>query len=168
MRFRTFAMAARSAFARRSAEEAAIGFGAVTSRFKGLGGQIVHGWGKSAMIFGTAQAFMSEPGAMVSSMIGGTMEILGPGYVSGMLLTGNPIAAIGAAFVFDPYIGGQIRRGIQSFSRFEQINNWNRNQLSAGMLQAAYTMRQAAARDMAGSLMNARQWLGKEAAFYHG
>ena len=33
--------------------------------------------------------------------------------------------------------------------------------------QQAYTMRSAAAREMSGSLMNARQWLGQEGAFLH-
>lgn len=33
--------------------------------------------------------------------------------------------------------------------------------------QQAYTMRQMAVQEMAGSLMNARQYLGNEAAFYH-
>jgi hypothetical protein len=64
-------------------------------------------------------------------------------------------------------IGDKIGQGLQFLHDFDR----NQRRLKTGGnyedTEAAYTMRQAACNELSGSLLNARQWLGREGAMMH-
>lgn len=82
--------------------------------------------------------------------------------IGGLTGTG-PIGAMATL----PAIEKSFNEGLSAFHDFAQnysgikMGGWYSN------TQAAYTMRQAAVKEMSGSLMNARQFLGKEGMLMH-
>jgi hypothetical protein len=102
---------------------------------------------------GAAGGFGGSAGSLVGSAIG--MMALGPaGAIAGGLIgdpIGRHIAESGVRAVVD---------GTRSLTRL----NFGDSYVDT---QAALTMRQRGAQELAGSLLNARQWLGKEGALLH-
>lgn len=144
--------------------------------WKGFGGSLKHtgksAWGmsfKGAMIFNAPIAALSmgmaPRGAALSSGAGALST--GIGSLIGGLAFGTPGAIVGG-LVADSAIGESISRGVQAVhdigrktARLDMGGDWQDN-------ETAFTMRQAALREMSGSLQNARQWLGREANLMHG
>lgn len=88
------------------------------------------------------------------------------GATAGALMFGAP-----GAFAGTLLFGGRIGDAIAGTFRDSQSYLQRKNTLNFGGRRydfaAAYTMRQAAAQEMGGSLLNARQRLGQEAAMFH-
>ena len=82
-----------------------------------------------------------------------------------MMLGGIPGMVVGMAL--DPIIKNAVGKPIQALHDLGR----NAHRLHTGGdykdTQVAYTMRQAAAQEMSSSLLNARSYLGREAAFLH-
>lgn len=103
----------------------------------------------------------------LSALVGGLGKAAGFGIgdVLGTIAGGPVIGMLSG--LLGTEAGGLIGTGFQMFSEF----NRNMRHLNTGGdyqdTEVAYTMRQRAAQEMAGSVMNARQYLGKEALLMH-
>jgi hypothetical protein len=88
------------------------------------------------------------------------------GTAAGALIGGLPGAIVGG-MLGNQMPGGEITSGIQWFH--DLARDHRRINLGQGYqdTQVAYTMRQAAVRELSGSLMNARQYLGQEGVLSH-
>lgn len=87
------------------------------------------------------------------------------GAAAGAMLFGAP-----GAFIGNVFFGSRIGEAITSTINNAQAYNQRARTLEMGTFHdtnAARTMRQVAAREMSGSLLNARQFLGQEAAAFH-
>lgn len=86
-------------------------------------------------------------------------------FIGGAL--GGPLGALAGTFILDPLIQSGVGKAVSAFSDFGR----NQRRLETGGSFADstmnWTMRQRAASEMGSSLMNARQILGREAAFFH-
>jgi len=105
--------------------------------------------------------------AVTSGGIGwGITATLG-GAIAGAFGIPPSIGAVAAGMVFGNSIDEGIKTSVQAAVDFG--SNMRRSSFGGDYrdTQVAVTMRQAAAREMSGSLMNARQWLGSEASFLH-
>ena len=118
-----------------------------------------------AMPMALFTAGMAPRGHKLSAFAGSSLGMVGSAI--GGAVAGVPGSIVGG-MLFDHISESTIGRGVQNFSEL------NRNITALNMgggfrdTQPAFTMRQAAVREMSGSLMNARQVLGKEAAYMHG
>lgn len=117
--------------------------GAVTGGVKGMAGSI---GGAVGSLVGTV--ILPGAGSIIGSIAGGVV-----GYMAGAAALSSPAYALGR-------FGSQVARTGISKSRIQFGGNFRDS-------QEAYTMRQLAVQEMAGSLLNARQYLANEAAFFH-
>lgn len=99
-------------------------------------------WGATAVI-----------GGVVGTMLGGPI--------------GGYVGSVAASLLFGETIDKAVAGTIQPLVDFGSRQRRMRFGGDYRDTQTAMTMRQAAAREMSGSLMNARQWLGQEGAFMH-
>ena len=144
--------------------------GAVFGRpVKGLGIGITHF--KAATAFAGLQGLVggafAERGHKFSGAAGGLIRGIayGVGDLIGTTLAG-PVGGIALGMAFDAATA-PVTDVIQSFVDF---NKHVRHVNMGGNYEdtrTAYTMRQRAAQEMGSSVMNARAWLGKEAALLH-
>lgn len=106
----------------------------------------------------------AERGHKMSTFASSAVPFLGTGLAT-MAFGGLP--GMAAGIVLDPLIKNTVGKGMQAVADFGR----NSPRLSTGGnyrdTQAALTMRQAAASEMSRSLLNARAYLGKEAAYLH-
>ncbi len=116
---------------------------------------------------GMLDAATSARGHKLSGFVGGvgkSLTFLAADVVGTFL--GGPI--LGQAFGWTAeHFAGKAQEGLQTFIDF----NKNMRHINMGGnyedTRVAYTMRQRAAQEMGSSVMNARQYLGKEAALMH-
>ena len=139
---------------------------------------IAHAWGFKGgapfIILGGAYAAMHAPaGHAISQGIGtgvgfGITSLIA-GTTAGILTGGNPIAVAAASVIAQALGGEKVDKAIAGVIQpIVDFGSEMRRQRFGGDYrdtQMAVTMRQAAAREMSRSLMNARQWLGQESAF---
>jgi len=120
-----------------------------------------------AVIQGIFGGFTASRGHKVSGSLGGFAK--GIGFATGDLIgtaLGGPMLgyAVGAA---GERVGAGFEEGVQMLHDFaykvKHINMGGNYEDT----QIAYSMRQRAAQELGSSVLNARQWLGKEAAFMH-
>lgn len=127
-------------------------------------GKIGLGLGVSAAVLQTAFA---PRGHKLSGMVGGISAMAGFG-IADMLgtLVGGPVLGFVAG-----YAGGELGNKMgEAFQSFTEINRRVRHIDMGGNYQdteLAYTMRQRAAQELGSSILNARQYLGKEALLMH-
>jgi hypothetical protein len=88
------------------------------------------------------------------------------GTVLGGLL-GGPMGAFAGTLLLDPLIASGVGKGINRFARMGP--NTHRLEMGGDFKdnEVFYTMRQRGAAEMGQSLLNARQYLGKEARLMH-
>lgn len=126
---------------------------------------------KGALPFIPLQAFgeaaFAPKGHKMSGLIGGAAK--GVGFAVGDFLgswLAGPVGGLALGLVGD-HLGGYVEQGVQ------MLHDFNRNVKHINMggnykdTEVAYTMRQRAAQEMGSSIMNARQWLGKESIYMH-
>lgn len=108
--------------------------------------------------------FSAPTGHAVSSAAGGLTPYMGS--IAGGLLAGW-LGAIMGQLLFDDPLREIVTENVQKLIQFR--GELARLEMGQGYqdTEQAYTMRQRAAREMSGSLLNARQYLGKEAALLH-
>ena len=127
-------------------------------------GQGMVGWGLG-LAAGAFAAAMAPKGRKVSTFAGSTMGWMLGTFVGG--LVGGPIGATVGMFVgaesFETLISGPIQYW-HDFARHVRHVGMGGDYIDT---MPAYTMRQRAALEMSRSLANARQYLGREAAFLH-
>lgn len=123
------------------------------------------------LAFGTYAAIKAPTGHKISAFAGGGVgfgvaAVIG-GAVGSMFGIPPPIAATISGVLFQDVIDRNITNVVQAAVDFGS----KQRRINMGGdyrdTQIAMTMRQVAAREMGGSLMNARQWLGQEASFLH-
>lgn len=160
-----------SSFAEEELLRKGKGFGgAVFGRpIKGISVGITHF--KGAAMFAIPQGvFMSAfapKGHKASTLVGGTARgiFYGLGDLIGTSVAG-PVAGLALGMATEG-IGGVVGDAVQMFHDF----NHNITHVNMGGnyedTRTAYTMRQRAAQELGSSVMNARQYLGKEAALMH-
>lgn len=139
---------------------------------RALGGSLRAGYGASfggQMLWAVPQAgfalAMAPRGQKVSAAVGSLAT--GIGSFAGGMLFGLPGALLGGA-VFDEMAASKVGAAVQRMAG--ATSSALRVNMGQGGFQdneVAYTMRQAAAREMAGSLLNARHYLGNEATLFH-
>ena len=159
-------------------EETRKFFGTVKPGFGGflqgakMGGELgIKGNMPFFLVFGAIGAVTAPRGHKISALTGG-----GIGFGVAAALGG----AIGGAFGIPPNISAMVAGlivgdGIDKFitNSVQSAVDFGSNMRKARFggdyrdTQTAYTMRQAASREMSSSLLNARQWLGQEGAFMH-
>lgn len=123
-----------------------------------------------AVFIGGNLGFRRARNRNVVAVIGGSI-----GTALGFVFGGHPIignivgSTIGgkAGEIFDPGLNAQANLELQ-ISRTANVARRVNFGGDFEDTQQAYTMRQQAVQEMSGSLMNARQYLGNEAAFFHG
>lgn len=164
----------RGMFAGMAERELAIkgtGFsGAMFGRpMKGLSVGLSHLKGQAyfAIAAGAVEAYTAKRGHKLSGAVGGVARTLAfaAGDVIGTMI-GGPIAGIALGSLFEKG-GGAVGSTMQFFSEFHNMVhkiNMGGNYEDTRM---AFTMRQRAAQEMGGSVMNARSWLGKEGSLMH-
>jgi hypothetical protein len=144
--------------------------GAIFGRpVKGLSVGLEHFKGgiKFAPLQGIFGAVTAGKGHKFSGAMGGTIRgiAFASGDLIGTLLAG-PIGGFALGSAFDA-VAAPVTDAIQSFVDF----NKNVRHINMGGnyedTRTAYTMRQRAAQEMGSSVMNARSYLGKEAALMH-
>jgi len=121
--------------------------------------------------FGAYAAVKAPRGHKIAAATGGGIgfgisSVIG-GAVGGFLGIPPQAAAIVAGLAFGNAIDSTIGRGVQYAVDFGSNMRKARYGGDYRDSQVALTMRQAAAREMSGSLLNARQFLGQEASFLH-
>jgi len=99
--------------------------------------------------------------AFASSIVPWTL-----GAMVGGAVAGSPGAMVGG-FLANTFLEKPIGDAVQAFAGFHERVSRVRMGGDYTDTARAYTMRQVAAREMAGSLMNARQWLGQESIMFH-
>lgn len=116
---------------------------------------------------GLAGGFTAARGHRMSGTIGGVARTLSYalGDIAGSIVGGPALGlAVGAV---TEHIGGLVGEGVQ------MLHDFNRDLKHVNMggnyddTQLAYTMRQRAAQELGSSVMNARQYLGREALLMH-
>jgi len=126
------------------------------------------------VLIGGALAMASAPRgqAISKGVAAGTgfgISSMAGAFIGGALTGGNPIGAAVGALAFQLLGGEQIDRAIAGVIQpmVDFGTNMRRHRFGGDYrdTQVALSMRQAAAREMSRSLMNARQWLGAEASF---
>lgn len=117
---------------------------------------------------GIAGAVTAPKHHKMSAFVAGATDTLAFGAIDiAATALGGPILGFALGSVLGPKIGHVIGHGVQMF------NDANRNIRHLNMggdykdTEIAYTMRQRAAQEMAGSIMNARRYLGQEALLMH-
>ena len=124
----------------------------------------------TAVFIGGTLGFRRARNRNVVAVIGGSI-----GTALGFALGGHPIignivgSTIGGKIgeIWDPGLNAQANLELQ-ISRTANVARRVNFGGDFEDTQQAYTMRQQAVQEMSGSLMNARQYLGNEAAFFHG
>lgn len=121
--------------------------------------------------FGSYAAATAPRGQKVSKVAGsgvgfGVTAVIA-GAIGGAFGIPPTISAMVAGFLLGDKLDNAISSGVQSFVDFGSKQRKMNMGGDYRDTQVAYTMRQVAAREMGTSLMNARQWLGGEAAFLH-
>lgn len=126
---------------------------------------------KGSLMFGIPMAAISsataDRGHKLSSGLGSMTPMLGS--LVGGVMGGTPGAILGG-LLFDTKIQDMVTEGVQMIREVpEQMERLEMGSDNAQFVNTneAHTMRQVAARQMSGSLLNARQYLGKEAALLH-
>ena len=144
--------------------------GAIFGRpVKGLSVGITHF--KAASQFAALQGIVggafAEKGHKFSGAVGGTIRGLayGVGDLIGTTLAG-PVGGLALGMAFDAATA-PVTDVIQSFVDFNKHVKHINMGGNYEDTRTAYTMRQRAAQEMGSSVMNARAWLGKEAALLH-
>ncbi len=120
-----------------------------------------------ALPFAAFSAASAERGHKAAAGIGAMTPWLGTAI--GGFLAGAPGAILGGILI-DGKLQEMVTDGVQlMIDTGQQLKAVEMGKDNAQLVQtqAAYTMRQRAARDLSGSLLNARQYLGKEAALLH-
>lgn len=144
--------------------------GAVFGRpVKGLGVGLSHlkGIGWFAAGAGIVEGSLARRGHKASGVVGGVARTLafGVGDVVGTTIAG-PVGGFILGSITEG-VGGKIGDAVQFFNDIDR----NIRHINMGGnyedTRAAYTMRQRAAQELGSSVMNARQWLGKEGALMH-
>jgi hypothetical protein len=120
---------------------------------------VARGAGAAAGVLGGYAGYSA--GAALGAAVGSVIAP-GIGTAVGGFLGGIAGGAVGDLAVRDP-----VEHGVQTFANF--AGRMARLEMGGNYLdtQAALTMRQVAVREMSGSLLNARQWLGKESLLMH-
>lgn len=129
-------------------------------------------------ITGTGQAAGGFGGLLAGAAAGGAIGSILPGagtLIGGIVGTGIAIAGAIAGQIAGENIGLGLTKGIGrqvgmgARSIIRTARAIDRVQFGGNFVdsRAAYTMRQRAVQDMAGSMLNARQFLGNEAIFLH-
>lgn len=149
--------------------------GALFSRpMKGLSQSVSHAKASfgtfgmaTALGIGALETYSAPRGHKMSAFGGGIARTVafGAGDVVGTFL-GGPVAGWILGSLTEP-LGAKAGEAIQMFNDFGtsvKHVNMGGNYLDT---QVAFTMRQRAAQEMGSSVMNARQYLGKEAALMH-
>lgn len=103
-------------------------------------------------------------GQKIGSAVGMGASALGT-LVGGML--GGPLGAMAATFFLDPVVQAGVAKGINRFAKFGHDMGALEMGGSVSDTPGLYTMRQRAAYEMGRGLLNARQYLGKEALLMH-
>lgn len=114
-----------------------------------------------------AGAAFAPKGHKMSGAVGGVARAaaFALGDVVGTTI-GGPVLGFVVGSLTEP-LGGYVGDALQMFSDYnKQIKHINMGG-NYEDTRVAYTMRQRAAQEMGTSVMNARQWLGKEAALMH-
>jgi hypothetical protein len=121
--------------------------------------------------FGAYAVATAPRGHKLSALAGGGVGFGATAVVGGAIAGafGIPptIGALAAGFIFGNSVDEGISNTVQSAVDFGSNMRKARFGGDYRDTQTAVTMRQAAAREMSRSLMNARQWLGQEGAFMH-
>ena len=120
-------------------------------------------------MFAAGNIAMAHDGDKVSAGATSAIQsILVPGVAAATLASGNFLIGVGVGgLLLDPLLTKTVDRGLRWFRDIHQARRMQ-PQISAELLTSAWTMRQRMARDMASSVFNARQWLGREASFLNG
>lgn len=164
-------MTGMNALAKREQRLAGKGFsGAMFGRpMKGLGVGLSHlkGLGYFAGAASILGAATAERGHKESAAVSGIARTLAfaVGDVVGTTL-GGPLAGLALGSITEK-AGAAVENTVQFFHDFNahiKHVNMGGNYTDS---RVAYTMRQRAAQEMGSSVMNARTWLGKEAALMH-
>lgn len=122
----------------------------------------------SAMaVGGGAAVALSQPGDRVAALGENFLSMFGPASLTVGAMTGSVPMMLAVGMLVDTEVGRAAGRGIRAFRRVGEARRFHHD-VSPDLLQTAWTMRQQMARDMASSVFNARQWLGREASFLHG
>lgn len=116
---------------------------------------------------GVATSAFAPSGHKASGLVGGTARGLfyGLGDLIGTA-AGGPLVGLAVGLVTEK-AGGIVQ---EAFQMFHDLNYRIRHVNMGGDYkdtETAYTMRQRASQELGSSVMNARQWLGKEAALMH-
>ena len=148
------------------------GIGAASrSLFAATGGGIANGWkaawggwGYMTLPMAMLATGQAPTGHKVSTFASQAMPWMG--FAVGQALSGNVGGMIGGV-VGDMAIKSAVGKGLQAFMEFGHRSA----QLETGGdyqdTEVAFTMRQRAAQEMSRSLLNARQYLGREAVLLH-
>jgi hypothetical protein len=137
----------------------------------GLGRSVKAGWEmsfKGAMIFNLPMAGFAAGSAERGHKVSAGVEALstGVGSMIGGMLGGMPGAIVGG-LLGDMVISSKIGKGVQFVHDLDRVHHRLNMGGNYGDTQDSWTMRQQASREMAGSLQNARQWLGREGVMFH-
>lgn len=141
------------------------------ARGSSFGAGLKHGWGAAVggytlmqlpmAMHETAQA---ERGRKMSTFASSALPFVGTGLATAAF---GGIYGMAAGMILDPVIKKTLGAGMQAVADFgrnsPRINTGGNYQDT----QAAFTMRQLAASEMSRSLLNARSYLGREAAYLH-
>lgn len=131
------------------------------------------GTARKLFILGGTYGFATGTrGHKISSAVGGaglgwSITALAGGAIAGAFGLPPMIGEVAAGLLFGTSVDESITRNVQAAVDFGA--NMRRTRFGGDYrdTQTALTMRQAAVREMSGSLMNARQWLGQESSFLH-
>lgn len=124
--------------------------------------------GTAAYAFGTAPRGKAVANSIGSGLGFGVAGLIG-GVLGGLVggAAGAYIGATAGQLLFERQTNAAIARPIQALVDFDHKNRHVNFGGDYKDTNVAYTMRQVAAREMSGSLLNARQWLGHESSFLH-
>jgi len=129
------------------------------------GGSLLGGYltfGLPIALFSAAQAPHRHK---LSAFAAGATPFLGMAIGTAL---GGGLGGLVGGFVLDPMLQASVGKAMQYAA--DAGRNMTRLQTGGDYVDSepAWTMRQAAAQEMSRSLLNARQYLGKEGAFLHG
>jgi hypothetical protein len=122
------------------------------------------GYGLTVLPYAAARTAMAPRGEKGSTGIAAGLGVPLAALAGGVV--GGPVGALAATLLLGPALESNMAKGLQSFAEFGR----NQRRLETGGYKdtaRAYTMRQRAAQELSGSLLNARQILGREAAYMH-
>lgn len=117
------------------------------------------------MVLSTATA----PPKHRAAALGGAIAAQVTGLVAGAIgfAIGGPVAAVALNLAVDPIVRRAASEGVQKFIDFGRDIQRVRMGGEYEDTEVAWTMRQRAAVEIGNSLLNARQYLGKEASLMH-